>query len=58
MLRSFGFICLQNSVWVYPYECQEIIDLLKQYLELKEEALYMTVESIENDKWLKKEFEL
>ena len=54
MLRSFGFICLQNSVWVYPYECQEIIDLLKQYLELKEEALYMTVESIENDKWLKK----
>ena len=38
----FGFICLQNSVWVYPYECQEIIDLLKQYLELKEEALYMT----------------
>ena len=54
MLRSFGFICLQNSVWVYPYECQEIIDLLKQYLELKEEALYMTCESIENDKWLKK----
>ncbi len=58
MLRLFGFICLQNSVWVYPYECQEIIDLLKQYLELKEEALYMTVESIENDKWLKEEFKL
>lgn len=58
MLRSFGFVLLQDSVWVYPYECQEIIDLLKQYLQLKEDVLYMTVESIENDKWLKEEFKL
>ena len=58
MLRSFGFICLQDSVWVYPYDCQEIIDLLKQYLNLREEVLYMKVDSIENDKWLKKEFKL
>jgi len=58
MLRSFGFVCLQGSVWVYPYHCQEIIDLLKQYLNLKNEVLYMTVESIEEDKWLKKEFKL
>jgi CRISPR-associated endonuclease Cas2 len=58
ILRSFGFVCLQGSVWVYPYECQEIIDLLKQYLNLSSEVLYMTVDSIENDKWLKEEFEL
>lgn len=58
ILKSFGFILLQDSVWVYPYECQEIIDLLKQYLELKEDVIYMTVESIENDKWLKEEFKL
>ena len=58
MLRSFGFVCLQASVWVYPYECQEIIDLLKQYLNLRNEAVYMTVDSIENDKWLKENFKL
>jgi CRISPR-associated endonuclease Cas2 len=58
MLRSFGFIQLQGSVWVYPYECQEIIELLKKYLELKEEVIYMIVDSIENDDWLLKNFKL
>jgi len=57
-IRGFGFICLQNSVWVYPYHCQEIIELLKKYLELKGEVIYMTVDSIENDGWLRKSFKL
>ena len=57
-LQLFGFVQLQGSVWIYPYECQEIIDLLKQYLQLKNEVIYMTVESIENDKWLKDNFKL
>ncbi len=58
ILRSFGFICLQNSVWIYPYHCEEIIELLKQYLDLKGEVIYMTVESIENDERLKESFGL
>ena len=58
MLRSFGFICLQARVWVYPYHCQEIIELLKQYLDLRGEVVYMTVDSIEEDSWLKEGFKL
>ncbi len=58
MLRSLGFVCLQNSVWVYPYECQEIIELLKKYLDLRQEVIYMSVDSIENDEWLRKKFKL
>ncbi|MBN2093776.1 MAG: CRISPR-associated endonuclease Cas2 [Candidatus Zambryskibacteria bacterium] len=58
ILKSFGFTQLQGSVWVYPYDCQEIIDLLKQYLNLNDEAIYMTVESIENDKRLRESFKL
>ena len=58
MLRSFGFICLQGSVWVYPYHCEEIISLLKEYLHLGTQVVYMTVDSIENDRWLKKSFDL
>jgi len=51
-------VCLQQSVWVYPYHCQEIIELLKQYLELNVEVIYMLVDLIEGDEWLKKEFQL
>jgi len=58
MLLRFGFVKLQNSVWVYPYPCKGAINLLKKYLEVKDEVIYMTVESIENDNWLRKKFDL
>lgn len=57
-LVEWGFVRLQNSVWVYPYECQEAIALLKTHFGLTKDVLCMTVESIENDTWLKKEFGL
>lgn len=57
-IRGFGFIGLQDSVWVYPYPCEDIIELLKRYLELKSEVIYMTVNTIQNDNWLKKNFDL
>ena len=57
-LKSFGFLCLQDSVWVYPYPCKEIIDLLKQYLNLNAEVIYMTADMIENDKYLREEFKI
>jgi DNA-binding transcriptional regulator PaaX len=58
MLLKFGFVRLQNSVWVYPYPCEGAINLLKTHLEIGEEVIYMTVESIENDNWLRKHFKL
>lgn len=58
MLLNFGFVMLQNSVWVYPYPCEGAINLLKTNLEMDDEVLYMTVESIENDGWLRKQFKL
>jgi CRISPR-associated endonuclease Cas2 len=61
-LRNFlikiGFVRLQNSVWVYPYDCEEIVVMIKALLGLSGDVLYLTVESIENDTWLKKEFKL
>lgn len=57
-LEHLGFVRLQNSVWVYPYDCREIITLLKSNFRIGKEVLYMTVDSIENDKWLKEEFKL
>ena len=57
-LVSLGFVHLQNSVWVYPYECDEFITLLKTYYELGKSLLYLVVEKLENDQWLKETFGL
>lgn len=57
-LNELGFVHLQNSVWVYPYECREVVELLKTYYKVRPAVLYMTVESMEDDKYLKKKFNL
>lgn len=55
---QLGLIKLQNSVWVYPYDCQEIIALLKANYHIGNEVLYVEATKIENDWWLKKAFGL
>jgi len=57
-LINLGFVKLQNSVWVYPYECENVVIMLKSYLKTGKDILYVIAEKIENDKWLKKEFQL
>ena len=57
-LLHLGFVRLQNSVWVYPYECQEIVVLLKSKFRIGKEILYLTVDYLENDYWLRREFNL
>jgi DNA-binding transcriptional regulator PaaX len=56
--NSIGFIKLQNSVWVFPYDCEDLITLLKADFGISREVLYMIVDKIENDKILKKHFKL
>jgi len=57
-LQQFGFVRLQQSVWVYPYDCHELITLLKTSFRIGREVLYIEASSIENDGWLKKYFNL
>lgn len=57
-LNRLGFVKLQNSVWVFPYDCEELVVMLKSSLFLGKDVLYMTVDNIENDKWLKETFGL
>lgn len=56
--NHLGLVKLQNSVWVYPYDCQEIITLLKANYKIGNEVLYLEVNKIENDRWLKEIFNL
>lgn len=55
---SAGLMRLQDSVWVYPYDCEDIIGLLKTDLGVGKNLLYMIVDEIENDKYLREEFNL
>ncbi len=58
VLRASGFLRLQDSVWIYPYESEELVTLLKADMKIGKDILYAIVESIENDGWIKKHFEL
>jgi DNA-binding transcriptional regulator PaaX len=55
-LISLGFKQLQRSVWITPYECEDLVILLKADFKIGKDLLYMSVDYIENDKWLKDYF--
>lgn len=57
-MLSFGFVRLQDSVWVYPYECKEVVELLKAQYKIGKEMLYIVTDSIEEADALKKKFGL
>lgn len=58
LFRSAGFYLLQESVWVYPYDCEDIITLLKTDFGVGKNLLYLIAEEIENDKHLREYFKL
>jgi DNA-binding transcriptional regulator PaaX len=57
-LVAVGFVHLQDSVWVYPYDCEDLITLMKVDFEIGNDLLYLIVEKMENDLALKKDFGL
>ena len=57
-LVSVGFMRLQDSVWIYPYDCENLITLLKADLKIGKDVLYMIVEALEYDKPVKSYFGL
>ena len=58
LIRNFGFYRLQDSVWVYPYDCEDFLILAKAELKIGYEILYMIVDMIEGDQKLKGYFKL
>ena len=48
-LISIGFLRVQDSVWIFPYDCEELIALLKADFKIGKDLLYLIVEKIEND---------
>ena len=55
-IKDFGFVQLQRSVWIYPYECADFIELLKTDLSFGKNIRYMVVEKLDHDENLRKRF--
>ncbi|MDP1690081.1 MAG: hypothetical protein Q8L52_02665 [bacterium] len=58
LLKRNSFVKIQNSVWVYPYDCEELFVFLRTNLRLGKGILYIVAEEIENDSSLRKHFGL
>lgn len=57
-LKSLGFIELQKSVLVFPYECQDEIDFVIEFFRMRKFVRYGILEYIDNDLHLKRIFKL
>lgn len=58
VMISCGFLQIQKSVWLHPYDCEDLVALIKADLRVGKDVSYMIVESIENDAWIRRHFKL
>ena len=58
MLRSLGLYRLQDSVWVHPYDFEEITEVLKKDLQVGSEMRYIVAAAIEWDEPIRAHFGL
>ncbi|MDZ4226451.1 MAG: hypothetical protein U1C66_03090 [Patescibacteria group bacterium] len=57
-LSRIGFVRLQDSVWIYPYDCEDLVTFLKADFHIGKDILYMIVDVLENDNALRRHFSL
>jgi len=57
-LRTIGFCQLHKSVWIYPYDCEDLITLLKADFKIGKDLLYMIVWKLEYEKPILNYFKL
>lgn len=57
-LTQLGFYRLQDSVWIFPYDCEDLIVLLKMDLKVGKDVLYMIVDRLEYDQKVRAHFGL
>ncbi len=59
LLDGTGFVRIQDSVWIYPYPCDEFISLVRAHLKSSVgEMRSFVAEALESDKILREHFHL
>jgi len=48
-LKGLGFYQLQESVWLYPYPCEQQITFLREFYGVGGEVLYVVATKLEDD---------
>jgi len=48
-LKNLGFYPLQESVWLYPYPCEEQVTFLREYYDVGNEVVYVVATKLEDD---------
>lgn len=57
-LKKLKFHQLQASVFIHPYDCKDEYDFLVEMYDMRKHVRYAILESIDNEKHLKKIFQL
>ncbi len=57
-LKQIGFYNLQESVFIFPYPCEKEIQYLREVLEVPHSIKLIRADRIENDRELRKIFQL
>ena len=57
-LRQMGFKKYQESVWVYPYDCEDKLKHIREVLDIPHTVKLAVVEKLENDEDLREWFGL
>lgn len=59
LIQGQGFVRMQDSVWVYPYPCDEFISLVRAHLKSGVgEMRFFVAEALESDKALREHFRI
>ncbi len=57
-LKRLGFLRLQDSVWIYPYPCEDVMELLRTGYGVRKEVFYLEAKRFLGDRALINEFGL
>ena len=57
-LKELGFLQIQKSVYLHPYECYAIIQAMQDFYQIKPHFHYAVIEKIEHSKTYLKHFNL
>ena len=58
ILHKLGFLRIQDSVWIHPYDCEEFVALVKTEMKLGRDVLYVIADAIEYDRPYREHFGL
>lgn len=55
-LRLLGFQKLQQSIWVHPFPCRDVIEAVTETIDIRKFVTYIEISEIDGDKHLRERF--